>query len=119
MTLRSTHCNCLAHICVPCRVEQLFAEIEKHDVVIGKCSFCLSQMASLPPVPSTWSRRLSLTPRLDTPKWNELAMLFRAVGKPVRTVFPGVDGNPEHIILSVGGNVFWEGTETEEAVRVR
>lgn len=71
-------------------------------------------MASLPPVPPTWSHRLNLTPRRDIQKWNELAMLFRAVGKPVRTVFPGENGNPKHIILSVGGDFIWEGTGTEE-----
>lgn len=42
------------------------------------------------------------------------------MGNPVRTVFLGVDGKPEHITHSVAGNVIWEGTESEEtALRLR
>ena len=48
-TPRSSHCNCPAHVCKLCRVEQIFADIENHDPTIGKCSFCQVQMASLPP----------------------------------------------------------------------
>lgn len=65
-----------------CRVEQFFGEVEKHDAVLGKCSFCRVRMSSLLPVP-TCSSRLNLTPRPDPREWNNLAELFRAVRKTV------------------------------------
>ena len=51
------------------------------------------------------------TSRPDTQKWDKIAELFRAVGNPVRTVFPGADGKPVHIVVSIDGKLIWEGTE--------
>lgn len=113
-TPRSRHCECPISICVPYRVEQLFGDIEKYEDMIGRYAFCQVQMESLPPVPSTWSGRLGLTFRPDAQKWDKIAELFLAVCNPVRTVFPGADGKPAHIVLSIGGKLIWEGTESEE-----
>lgn len=66
-----------------CRIEQLFADIQKHDDVIGSCAFCQVQMAFLPPVPPTWSDRLNLTPRPDTQDWNKLALIVSCGGKEI------------------------------------
>lgn len=86
-TLHSSHCSCPGRVCEPCRVEQLFGEIERHETVIGKCSFCRVQMGSLPKVPSNWSSWLNVHGPDGIHQWNELGELFRQVGNPVRTIF--------------------------------
>lgn len=111
---RSDFCNYSANVCKPCRVEEMFREIENHAEPIGKCSFCHVKMTSLPPVPPTWSDRLHLSPRPETPDWESLRKIFRALGNSVRTVFQGANEETEHVTHSIAGRIVWEGTASEE-----
>lgn len=114
-TPRSTHSNCLDHVCGSRRVERIFSEVENHDPAIGKCPFCRVKMTSLPQ-----SLPLGLIGYIFRLDLNHLALLFRAVGNSVRTVFQRAGGEPEHITLSIARKILWEGTESKEtAQRIR
>ena len=62
-------------------------------------------MPSLPLVPPTWYARLNLAPprRTNQPEWRDLAVLFCAIGRPVRNVFQGENGRSAYVTLAVDG----------------
>ena len=62
-TPRSSHCHCPGNGSVPCRVEQLFGDIEKYENMTGRCAFCQVQMESLPPVPPEMRTSVSASRR--------------------------------------------------------